>query len=238
MLYDDKRAHESWHDFFSRKDIIKMLKYIEKNLRDEVFYPKTNEVLRFTELDLEVMKYVLIGMDPYPQSFKDKNGILLPVANGRAFEPRNYTSWENSTRNTSIRHMLKAIYYVETGQLKDLKYIREEIKNNNFHILPPHEWFNSLESQGVLFLNRTLTVKANKPDSHTKIWEEFSNELIKYLDNNYKLDFLLLGNKAQKLQKYINNNNIILDNHPRTMEFVKHNESLRKIKKQNISIRG
>ena len=72
--------------------------------------------------------------------------------------------------------------------------------------------------QGVLMLNRALTVKLNKPNSHTKYWKKKTNEMIKVLseyskENNHKLIFMLWGNNAQELQKYIDTDYHIILKH-------------------------
>lgn len=242
MIIDYNLMNESWLDFFNRQDIIDMLNDIEKNISKKSpvipktpYYPLKNEIFRFTRLNLNEMKYILMGMDPYFQSYK-VNGINYPVANGRAFEPRNCNSWLKVNNNASIRNFLKAIYFIETGNIKTLKEIREEIKNNTFKIRNPHEWFDSLEIQGVLFLNYALTVKPNVSGSHLEYWEEFTKELINYIDNNYNIDFLLLGNEAKKIKKLIKNGNTICDSHPAINDFVKNNQTFATLKNNGIII--
>ena len=56
-----------------------------------------------------------------------------------------------------------------------------------------------MEEEGVLFLNATLTVKKNKPNSHTAIWKNFMDDLIKYIcdfDKDKKITWLLWGKNA------------------------------------------
>lgn len=65
-----------------------------------------------------------------------------------------------------------------------------------------------LTNQGVLLLNSALTVQEGKPNSHQKQWKFFTDELIKWLSNNYKnIVFILWGNYAKKKSNLINKNN-------------------------------
>ncbi len=52
--------------------------------------------------------------------------------------------------------------------------------------------------EGVLLFNTVFTVRAKASLSHKNIgWEQFSKNLIEYLDENYKLVFVLWGNNAK-----------------------------------------
>lgn len=71
------------------------------------------------------------------------------------------------------------------------------------------------EKQGVLLLNRSLTTEHGKPNAHKKIWEQFTNNIVKHIDSNLKNIFWVLwGNEAIKLEHLIKNNTIIKDAHP------------------------
>ena len=104
-----------------------------------------------------------------------------------------------------------------------MEFIRNEINNKNFIIANPSDWFNNIESQGVLFLNSTLTVEAGKVGSHKKIWDDFRIELIKFLkDKNIK--WMLWGNNAQEeVGQYLYQEKILKAQHPRLDGFIKEN---------------
>ncbi len=98
-----------------------------------------------------------------------------------------------------------------------LRNIYKELKDSlcvdNFHTgdLTP------IASQGVLFLNTSLTVEAGNPNSHSRIgWETFTDHVIKTLSMREKpLVFLLWGNNAKKKEKFISNHHKILTaSHP------------------------
>ena len=90
------------------------------------------------------------------------------------------------------------------------------IKNINNNLEP---W----AKQGILLLNCSLTVRQYKSNSHKKFWEEYTNNLIKYIsDNSKKIIFVLWGKDAQKKKKLINNKHLILESsHPSPLSFYK-----------------
>lgn len=229
--------HDSWKPFISRKDIIDELDRIDKKIGNN-YFPNTNKVLRFLETDLNKLKAIIVGMEPYPTSYIE-NSTEIPIATGRSFEVSllKEQDWNYKIKQSSLRNILKTIYYNETGNIKSLEEIRKEINNKTFHILSPTELFNNLESQGVLFLNATLTVEKENVDSHRKEWEYFMNELIKYIISNTKdVKWLLWGDKAKtRILPFIDEKNAVISQHPRLAGFVEEN-CFSKIK--NINWKG
>ena len=233
MLINKNLYNKKWKNFILRRDIKKELRAIGLKLKNQEFYPEEEKILRFLTLDPDNIKYIVVGMDPYPQDYEEhtKNGFITkPVATGRSFEPDNYDNWTDKTVNQSINNILKAIYYSKTSDKRDIQTIRIFIDNKKFFILPPHQLFDYLEKQGIMFLNYALTVEPNKPKSHLELWRNFSNELIKYIDTNYNVTWLLWGEEAQKLEQFITNGKIIKDAHPATNSFYENNNCFKKIK--------
>lgn len=72
--------------------------------------------------------------------------------------------------------------------------------------------------QGVLLLNRVLTVERGKSKSHTGLgWEEFTEKLITLVDElNSGIVFLLWGKEAQKVESLLDNkqNTVLKASHP------------------------
>jgi uracil-DNA glycosylase len=66
--------------------------------------------------------------------------------------------------------------------------------------------------QGVLLLNKSLTVRKGLSNSHKMVWQSFTNDLLKYFANNYEnIVYILWGNDAQSIEKYIDcKHNLIL----------------------------
>lgn len=71
----------------------------------------------------------------------------------------------------------------------------------------------SWAEQGVLLLNASLTVEANKPNSHQDIgWNFFTDAVIKCCSQSGKKVFMLWGRYAREKIKLINSqNNLILE---------------------------
>ena len=72
--------------------------------------------------------------------------------------------------------------------------------------------------EGVLLINRVLTVRKGCANSHQNIgWETFTDEVIKVCNaQNHPIVFILLGSKAQTLRSLITNriHHIIMAPHP------------------------
>lgn len=216
------KIDNSWNDFLT-EEIKNELEIIEDKIGNN-YFPKKEEVLRFLELDLNKIKYIIVGMEPYPSSFEN-NGIIVPEATGRSFEVRSLLdkTWSDKFKQSSLRNILKTIYYNETGTIKKLEDIRKEIELKTFRIKNPKDWFNDIESQGVMFLNATLTVEAYNVDSHRSIWDTFMIKLIKYIEKNTDIKWVLWGKPAQeRIIPYIDKN-FIATCHPRLNDFVLEN---------------
>lgn len=69
--------------------------------------------------------------------------------------------------------------------------------------------------QGVLLLNTSLTVEANKPASHVMLWRPFISSLLRNLgERQTGLIYVLLGDQAKTFKPYIGKfNDIILCKH-------------------------
>lgn len=219
-----EEIHPSWENFINDKEVLKELEKIEEKIGNN-YYPKTKDVLKFLKTDLNNVKCVIVGMDPYRQETKNND----PLATGRSFEVNGYDNWMNKTRKSSLNNILKAIYLSvyekESKENISIAKVRKEIENNNFNILPPNELFDNLEKQGVLFLNYGLTVDKNKSGSHLIYWKKFSLMLTKYILKNTKdVKWMLWGSEVQKVYcNIIPPKNQILNSHPRTKSFLSDN---------------
>lgn len=100
---------------------------------------------------------------------------------------------------------------------KSLINIFNELKDD-LNITKTNSDLISWAKQGVLLLNRVMTVNKNQPNSHkNKGWEQFTTNVIKYLNDNFEhIVFVLWGNNAQELIPYIDSNKhlIIKSSHP------------------------
>lgn len=224
--------HDSWKELLT-EDFLKQLGDIEASLdalpkhsSGYAYFPAKEKVMRFLSQDLTNIKCVILGMEPYPSWYVDENGAFIPVATGRSFEIANVSDWSQKFKQTSLRNMLKTVYFNATGKKKSVEEIRKEINDGAFNISQPHEWFAALEDEGVLFLNATLTVEPINPDSHTLMWKDVMNDIIAYIDSHTDTaKWLLFGNKAQ--ERLVNaigeKDSMYKCSHPRLAEFVDEN---------------
>lgn len=212
--------HPSWNEFINDSEVTLTLLEVENQI-GENYYPTKENVLRFLSLDLNNLKYVFLGMDPYYTS-TIVDGKEMPDATGRSFEVANYSDWTKPTRR-SLVNILKNIYSINNKK-ESITKVRNEIKNGNFDISTPDKWFDEMEKQGVLFLNTALTVY-KKPGSHMDVWEPFTKKLINYINtHNSEVTWLLLGNDAKEVgKKYIDEERYLTAPHPAHPKFLKSN---------------
>lgn len=195
-----ERVHPSWNEFLS-DGVLEQLEYIEGKIGNN-FTPSEELILRFLTIDLDNVKVLILGQDPYPQP---------GVANGRSFQPSNLISWTQPYRNNSIKNIIRLIYKEYFGEM--VVYTR--INWTEFNIKRPIEWFDSLENQGVLFLNTSFTCEIGESNSHSFLWSNFTNKLIDYISNKKPdLYWFLFGKNAQAYSGLIKSGHKIKNPHP------------------------
>lgn len=109
------------------------------------------------------------------------------------------------------------------GIPKDSKKVNISLKNifteleNNYKNTQNDYSLSSWIQQGVLLLNKSLTVEKGNPNSHRLIWRIITRKFIKRLSENYNnIVFMLWGNDARELTLYIvdNDHKILESTHP------------------------
>ena len=201
--------HTSW-DKFLTEDITRKLKNIEDKIGKNI-NPEYENVLRFMKSNLNDIKVVILGQDPYPEKGR---------ATGRAFEVGDLHSWDAKFRQVSLKNIIRLIHknYNEINEYNEIKKfseIQSEILNGTFKILPPDEIFKSWERQGVLLLNTYFTVEHGITGSHISIWEPFSIELLQFIsEENKNINWFLWGKQAEDKSKYIKSGIFYLSRHP------------------------
>ena len=151
-------------------------------------YPPINSIFNaFNFFNIEDLKIVIIGQDPYHQPGQ-ANGLCFSVEDGIKIPP-------------SLNNIFKEMY-----NDFEKEYKKPESGNLTY-----------LAEQGILLLNNTLTVRQSKPNSHLKYWKGFSDKIIEYiLENREGVIFLLWGNNAKKIlkNKDFKKHYILETNHP------------------------
>ena len=200
---------------FSRKTIYKNVnkswkKIIKKSMSDECYqklkekiknekrniYPNYNNIFEtFKYFDVDETKVVIIGQDCYINSVK-KNDIIIPQANGMAFSVTSEHAIPPSLRNIfkEMNETLEDFTIPKSGDLS--RWVKEE---------------------KVLLLNAALTVVEKKSNSHAKLWQPITNNIIKNIsDKTENVVFILWGNFAKSKAKFIdiNKHKIISGVHP------------------------
>jgi uracil-DNA glycosylase len=177
--------HESWHEklkpFIESKDCDVIYKRLKKDSkRGKKIAPLSENVWRcFKETPFDKLKLVMIGMSPYHTFRRNTpiaDGLLMGCSVTGQLQPSLelfYDALERDYNNGLNLHMVKD---------PDVSY---------------------LARQGVLMLNVALTVEANKPGSHTKLWEPFMKYLFEEVLDKTGVPVVFLGNEAAKCRRYI-----------------------------------
>jgi uracil-DNA glycosylase len=217
----------SWNTFFTQpiiqSELEKISQFRKKSLDEDSnlqIYPESENVFKaFTLTPFESVKVVIIGQDCYHGSSNN-----IPQAQGLCFSvPDNFPLPPS------------------------LKNIFKELVDDIGCAIPKSGNLTKWANQGVLLINKSLSVKEKCPNSHKKLWNTFSKELIKFIYNNKDfVIFICWGNDAINTLKGFNyKEHIILTaKHPSPLSankggffgckhFSKCNEIL---EKKNISI--
>lgn len=207
LIPEDK--HSSW-DGFLIKEVRDELKIIEEKIGSNI-NPHHDNVLRFMKNNLNEIKVVILGQDPYPEKGR---------ATGRAFEVGDLESWSQKFRQVSLKNIIRLIYknynnIDEYNKILKFSEIQNEIELGRFKMLPPDEIFKSWENQGVLLLNTYLSVEPGNTGSHISIWEPFSVRLLEYISQtNGNINWFLWGRQAEEKSKYIKQGKFYISRHP------------------------
>lgn len=161
----------------SKKEYFKNLKnQVDNFYKEKTIYPSYENIYRAFKLTpLENVKVVLIGQDPY-QTPGFATGLAFSV------DP-----------SCTIPKSLINIY----------KELKEDVNIER----PSSGDLTKWAENGVLLLNRILTVESGKSLSHKNIgWEVFTEAVIKRINEcNWKIVYILLGNNAKEIKKFITN---------------------------------
>ena len=169
--------HESWKKYldteFSKAYFQDLSKFLKQEYVMKTIYPPKHQVFSAFATDLNNVKVVILGQDPY-HGTNQAHGLAFSVSKSVKIPP-------------SLINIFKEIYEDIGSPIPD---------NGNLQ-----KWAN----QGVLLLNNVLTVEAHKAGSHRdKGWEEFTNAMIKILNDKCEnLVFLLWGRDARAKKSLI-----------------------------------
>ena len=182
----------TWEELFEKikeKDYAKKINTIlnQEYATHTIFPPRNMMFNAFKYTPLKKVKVVIIGQDPYHED-NQAMGLSFSVPKGVALPP-------------------------------SLINIFKEIENNfGYKMNYSNGDLTYLAKQGVLLLNTILTVRKSIPLSHQNIgYDLFVQDILKAIDEqDQPIVFLLWGNYARGLKKYLHNpNHLILEStHP------------------------
>jgi uracil-DNA glycosylase len=164
---------------FQMPYFMELASFLQKEIAaQKTIFPALPQVFEaFNLCDINQVKVVIIGQDPYHQTGQ-ANGLAFSVAKGQPLPP-------------SLRNIFK-----ELANDKEAAQQSKEKLNGDLAA-----W----AKQGVLLLNTVLTVEAAKPNAHSnKGWEIFTDQTIRLLNEQEQpLVFILWGKPAQSKIKLI-----------------------------------
>ena len=202
--------HSSWKPFleseFQKPYFQELSAFLAEAYRTKTIFPQKSAVFRAFSTDLNEVKVVILGQDPY-HTPGAAMGLAFSVPDSEKVPP-------------SLVNIYKEID-------SDLGQIYQDLKTMNPSLeLNPEEYrhhnktgdLSNWAEQGVLLLNNVLTVEAHLAGSHRgKGWETFTENVIKYLnDTRPHLVFILWGRDARSKKPLIDQSkHLILESaHP------------------------
>jgi len=116
----------------------------------------------------------------------------------------------------NAKHAMGLAFSIPAGVAplpKSLKNIFTEL-NDDLVIERSNGDLSDWANQGVLLLNRSLTVEPGKSDSHSNLgWQDFTEEIIQAAASNGALA-ILWGNEAQKVSNLFADEEVFKSAHP------------------------
>lgn len=197
--------HPSWKEFFN--SVNAGIESVLTELEGEEYNPAPELVFRFARTDLNRIRVIILGQDPYPQP---------GAATGRSFEVAGLSSWAGPIRQSSLRNIIRAVYAAYTGEKAPWGEVRNAIADGSFKIAPPDRLWDELEAQGVLFLNAYLTCQAGEPLSHKHLWRDTAQKLVTYIDSRRgaEASWFLWGADARSYGDFIKQGRRYESRHP------------------------
>jgi len=156
-------------------------------LSKNTIYPKKEDVFKVFQMNVNDIRVLLLGQDPY-HGEGQAHGLSFSVPDNIPIPP-------------SLLNIFKEIN------------IEFPERNYNFTSGNLEKWFNR---EKIFLLNSSLTVIKGCAGSQMKLWEEFTDDIIKFVsEKNKKCVFLLFGNFAKAKEIFIENKNkIVKCTHP------------------------
>ena len=190
-----KEKLNDWFDFFEPFILSKDMDNIYTKLKSDsvkknittgdkikIFPTSDNTFNAFKLCKKNDLKLVIYGSDPYPGEYFDTK---KPHADGLCLSNSNSITGK---AQPSLKYFLDGI-----ASEYDIEY---SIKDNLD--------LSYLSEQGVLLLNRSLTVKKGIIGSHLNLWDKFHQFFLERLQSEHPgVPILFLGDEAYFLRRYV-----------------------------------
>ena len=183
-VFEDAEAEiDSVSDIITEKEKVGIRFFpLKKDIFNAFHYTHPNNI-----------KVVIVGQDPYPQE------VTLNINNKTVTVPRSIGMSFSVRKEDEIPPSLKNIF--------------KELENTvpNFK-MPKHGNLQEWASQGVLLLNKILTIEdGSKRNEYGEAWFGFLKKVINYITKLHpKCIWVLWGNPAKSLEMYIPDTCIVL----------------------------
>ena len=174
--------HESWLPLFQKwsSHLDTILEQVYNPANKLETYPPRDLVFKAFKMSLAEIKVVLLGQDCY-HGAGQAMGLAFSVPPGIKTPP-------------SLVNIFKELQI----EFPEREY---EFTHGELSVWSARE--------GVFLLNAALTVRQSAPLSHIKLWEGFTDDVIRFiLEGNSQCIFLLLGNYAKDKGKLIPKNDV------------------------------
>lgn len=177
-----------WTQFFlDNQDILHRISHIINQKKCDIIYPPINRVFR-AFIPIKKIKVVIMGMDPYHNGSTEYDGSAVGLC---------FSVLPGNKINPSLRNIYK------------------ELERDGFNPVINGD-LTHLVNQGCFLLNTALSVEKGCPDSHTHIWHNFTENVVKHIAKQTKqIVWILMGSKARVISEFIPDNHLILKtSHP------------------------
>lgn len=132
---------------------------------NNITFPPKELVFKVFDIDVNNIQIVIIAQDPY-HAKGQANGLCFSVPS-----------------NVKIPPSLNNIFKELKLEFPDRNYV---FSSGNID-----RWFHH---ENIFLLNSSLTVLEANPGSHMKVWQDFTDDVIKFIsEQNNNCIFLLLG---------------------------------------------
>ena len=173
---DLSRIHPSWQPVMGHLYNEPLKTFLNETLTEKPFAPKLKDIFKVFEVDVKSIKVVMIGDEP-ESKYNTSNGLAF----GR---------------------------YKQQYFGTPLNILRTEIVKTVPWSLEKTEDYVGLEhwqKQGVFLLNSSLTSVPGEKQAHSKIWEAFTNSVVRFIARESPCIWMLWGD-ARVYKYFIVNN--------------------------------